>query len=184
MEVVSSIFSLTRLCFTAENLARIPDSDRWVRLLVSEQGTMTVFLRWFRKQRRASSIVTLNGDRDERIRQGEPETNRLPRSSEIRWEGISGALNIEGRFDEFAGRGHRQSVRPWRLKEHSVEQSQEDQLLSEPRRREIFLALVDAQDRKMGVLESRQWIAKRFRVSDRQIRRIESEGLDLQWPPL
>lgn len=32
------------------------------------------------------------------------------------------------------------------------QQRQEDQLLSENRRREIFLALVDAQDRKMGVL--------------------------------
>ena len=82
------------------------------------------------------------------------------------------------------GKGCRQSVRPWRLREHSVEQRQEDQLLSEPRRREIFLALVDAQDRKMSVLESRYWIAKRFRVSDRQIRRIECEGLDRQWPPL
>jgi hypothetical protein len=65
-----------------------------------------------------------------------------------------------------------------------MEQRQEDQLLSKTRRREIFLALVDAQDRKMGVLESRRWIAKRFRVSDRQIRRIECEGLDRQWPPL
>ncbi len=65
-----------------------------------------------------------------------------------------------------------------------MEQRQENQLLSEPRRREIFLALVDAQDHEMSVLESRQWIAKRFRVSDRQIRRIESEGLDRQWPPL
>ncbi len=65
-----------------------------------------------------------------------------------------------------------------------MEQRPEDQLLSETRRREIFLALVGAQDRKMSVLESRHWIAKRFRVSDRQIRRIECEGLDCQWPPL
>jgi hypothetical protein len=65
-----------------------------------------------------------------------------------------------------------------------MEQRQENQVLSETRRREIFLALVDAQDLKMGVLESRQWIAKRFRVTDRQIRRIECEGLDSQWPPL
>jgi hypothetical protein len=40
-----------------------------------------------------------------------------------------------------------------------MEPRREDQLLSETRRREIFLALVDAQDRKMGVLESRLWIA-------------------------
>jgi hypothetical protein len=65
-----------------------------------------------------------------------------------------------------------------------MEQRQEDQVLSETRRREIFLALVDAHDSKMGVLESRQWIAKGFRVTDRQIRQIECEGLDRQWPPL
>ena len=123
------------------------------------------------------------GPRDA-IGQVQPETNRLHRSSEIRWEGISGALSIEARFGKFAGRRLRRSVMPWRLMEHGMEQHQGDHLLSEPRRREIFLALVDAQDRKMGVLESRRWIAKRFRVSDRQIRRIECEGLDSQWPPL
>jgi len=47
------------------------------------------------------------------------------------------------------------------LSDQSMEHRQGDQLLSETRRREIFLALVDAQDCKMGVLESRQWIAKR-----------------------
>ena len=37
------------------------------------------------------------------IGQGEPESNRLPRSTEIHWEGISGALSIEARFGQFAG---------------------------------------------------------------------------------
>jgi hypothetical protein len=45
--------------------------------------------------------------------------------------------------------------------EHGMEQHQGDHLLSEPRGREIFFALVDAQDRKMSVLKSRLWIAKR-----------------------
>jgi hypothetical protein len=48
----------------------------------------------------------------------------------------------------------------------------------------IFLALVDAQDRAMSVLQSRSVVAKQFHVSDRQVRRIEREGLDNEWPPL
>ena len=56
--------------------------------------------------------------------------------------------------------------------------------LSEERRKEIFLALVDAQDHEMGVNQSRKLIAERFGVSENQIRQIEREGLDQQWPPL
>jgi hypothetical protein len=56
--------------------------------------------------------------------------------------------------------------------------------LSEKRRREIFLALVKAQDQKLGVAESRQLVAQRFGVSEVQVRWIENEGLDLKWPPL
>ncbi len=54
----------------------------------------------------------------------------------------------------------------------------------EPRRMEIFQALVDAQDQEMGVAQSRKFIAERFGVSEMQIRQIEQEGLDRQWPPL
>ena len=57
-------------------------------------------------------------------------------------------------------------------------------LLSEPRRREIFLALVEAQDQGMAVPESRKVTAERFRVSEKQVREIEKEGLDNRWPPL
>jgi hypothetical protein len=56
--------------------------------------------------------------------------------------------------------------------------------LSEARRKEIFLALVEAQDHDMGVAQSRRLIADRFGVSEGQIRQIEREGLDQQWPPL
>jgi hypothetical protein len=55
---------------------------------------------------------------------------------------------------------------------------------SEPRRKEIFLALVEAQDQQMTVAQSRKTIAKRFNVTENQIRDIEREGLDAQWPPL
>ena len=54
----------------------------------------------------------------------------------------------------------------------------------EERRREIFRALVDLQDHGQGVAASRQLIAERFGLSDEQVREIEREGLDRQWPPL
>jgi hypothetical protein len=56
--------------------------------------------------------------------------------------------------------------------------------LSESRRREIFLALVEAQDQDMTVAQSRKVIAERFGVTDRQLKQIEQEGLDREWPPL
>jgi hypothetical protein len=55
--------------------------------------------------------------------------------------------------------------------------------LSEPVRREIFSALVDAQDQEMPVAESRCEIARRFGVTDEELREIEREGLENDWPP-
>jgi DNA-directed RNA polymerase sigma subunit (sigma70/sigma32) len=51
-------------------------------------------------------------------------------------------------------------------------------------RKEIFLALVEAQDQGMRVAESFDVVARRFGISKTQIRQIEQEGLDQQWPPL
>ena len=45
--------------------------------------------------------------------------------------------------------------------------------LSEAERMEIFLALVEAQDQQMTVAQSRKTIAKRFNVTENQIRDIE-----------
>ena len=59
-----------------------------------------------------------------------------------------------------------------------------DRPLSEDQRKEVFLALVDAQDHDMGVVRSRQHVAARFGVSEQQVRHIEREGLDNGWPPL
>ena len=58
------------------------------------------------------------------------------------------------------------------------------QPLPEPRRKEIFLALVGAQDHDMPVDLSRKAVAERFGVSEAQVRQIEREGLDNDWPPL
>jgi hypothetical protein len=59
-----------------------------------------------------------------------------------------------------------------------------DEPLPEPRRKEIFQALVEAQDRKMSPAASREVVAERFGVSQGQVRQIEREGLDNDWPPL
>jgi hypothetical protein len=56
--------------------------------------------------------------------------------------------------------------------------------LSEDRRKEIFLAVVDAQDHDMDVAQSRRVVVQRFGVSESQVRQIEREGMDRQWPPL
>jgi len=56
--------------------------------------------------------------------------------------------------------------------------------LSEKRRKEVFLALVAAQDQELDVPRSRRVVAKRFGITEDQVRDIEEEGLDGQWPPL
>ena len=63
-------------------------------------------------------------------------------------------------------------------------QGQGEERLPEDRRKEIFLALVEAQDHEVGVAQSRRLVAERFGVSESQVRQIEREGLDRQWPPL
>ncbi len=48
----------------------------------------------------------------------------------------------------------------------------------------IFAALVGAQDHDMNVLQSRTLVMKRFGLSEHQLRQIEREGVDNEWPPL
>lgn len=56
--------------------------------------------------------------------------------------------------------------------------------LPEDVRREIFRALVDAQDQAMSVPQSKKTVAERFGIPEDQIGLIEREGLDGDWPPL
>ena len=56
--------------------------------------------------------------------------------------------------------------------------------LPESQRKDIFLALVDAQDHEMNVVESRKLVMERFGLSASQLRQIEREGIQKQWPPL
>jgi len=63
-------------------------------------------------------------------------------------------------------------------------QHEPEKQLSQAERMEVFQALVEAQDRDMTVTQSREAVARRFGVSEQQVRRIEREGLDGNWPPL
>jgi hypothetical protein len=52
-------------------------------------------------------------------------------------------------------------------------------------RREVFHALVSTQD--MGVMtvpQSREHVSKQFDITDAELRQIEEEGLEKEWPPL
>ena len=56
-----------------------------------------------------------------------------------------------------------------------------EQVLSEAERKDIFLALADAQDHAMTVPQSRRAVAERVGLSEGQVRQIEWEGLDRGW---
>jgi chromosomal replication initiation ATPase DnaA len=60
----------------------------------------------------------------------------------------------------------------------------EPQPLSEPRRKEIFAALVETQDQGITVAQSRKTVAARFGVTVQQVMQVEREGMDNDWPPL
>ncbi len=52
----------------------------------------------------------------------------------------------------------------------------------EERRKQIFQALADAQDlQDLTVAQSRQLIARRFSLSEAQLREIEDEGRERLW---
>lgn len=52
-------------------------------------------------------------------------------------------------------------------------------------RKEIFRELVRTQDQNvMTVPDSRQSIIRQYKITDMQLRQIEEEGTEKDWPPL
>ena len=51
-------------------------------------------------------------------------------------------------------------------------------------RQEIFKDLVMTQDLVANVRKSYQMVTEKFEITDAQLRQIEDEGLDKEWPPL
>jgi DNA-directed RNA polymerase sigma subunit (sigma70/sigma32) len=58
------------------------------------------------------------------------------------------------------------------------------QPLTVDQRRAIFRTLLDAQDAGASVRESRAAVAGQFGVSEEQVKQIEQEGVENEWPPL
>ncbi len=61
--------------------------------------------------------------------------------------------------------------------------SDEESGLTVERRREVFAAVVAAQDEGLSVWDSREVVARRFGVDVETVRAVENEGLDGKWPP-
>jgi hypothetical protein len=52
-------------------------------------------------------------------------------------------------------------------------------------KREIFHALVDAQDAGlMSIAETKEHVSKQFDITDSQLTQIIDEGIEKEWPPL
>jgi hypothetical protein len=50
--------------------------------------------------------------------------------------------------------------------------------------KDVYRALVEAQDWQLSVLQSRAWVAEQFGLTERELRQIEREGMGKGWPPL
>ena len=55
---------------------------------------------------------------------------------------------------------------------------------TEDRRRAIFAALVEAQDRTRSVQKAKYEVLAQFGVTCAVVGRIEQEGMNNEWPPL
>jgi hypothetical protein len=60
----------------------------------------------------------------------------------------------------------------------------DEQTTTVEQRRAIFKAVLEAQDAGVGVAQSRLDVAARFAVTVEQVKEIEREGMDHEWPPL
>ena len=57
--------------------------------------------------------------------------------------------------------------------------------LTVQQRKDIFRDLVETQDSGIvNVPQSRQTVMKHFGITEAQLRQIEDEGLEKEWPPL
>ena len=68
---------------------------------------------------------------------------------------------------------------------HSEETSMRAKRLTTHQRQEIFHALVATQDSGlMTVPQSLQHIQKQYDITEDQLKQIQEEGIDKEWPPL
>jgi hypothetical protein len=51
-------------------------------------------------------------------------------------------------------------------------------------RQELFHELVTNQDMGMSVAESRQQMSQQYEITEDDVKKIEDEGIEKEWPPL
>jgi hypothetical protein len=56
--------------------------------------------------------------------------------------------------------------------------------LTVQQRKEIFRALVTAQDNGSNVADSIRDVSAQFQITEAQLRQIQDEGIEKEWPPL
>jgi hypothetical protein len=56
--------------------------------------------------------------------------------------------------------------------------------LTKQQKRDIFREQVSVQDLGNPVRRSRELVSEKFEISESQLKEIEDEGLEEQWPPL
>jgi hypothetical protein len=56
--------------------------------------------------------------------------------------------------------------------------------LTVQQRKEIFRTLVATQDTGMTVPQSMQHVCQQFEITEAQLRQIQEEGIEKEWPPL
>jgi hypothetical protein len=104
----------------------------------------------------------------------------LPRDDGAR-EGMTPSAPPVPPCAEPAARRSRARDAPQDFKEKSMRAKR----LTSQQRQEIFHALVTTQDLGiMTVPQSVQHVAKQFDVTEAQVKQIEEEGIDKEWPPL
>lgn len=73
---------------------------------------------------------------------------------------------------------------PQAAREYTVSDKAADETATLEQRQEVFRAVVEAQDRGDTVAASRTEAARRFSLTEEQVKAIEREGLAKEWPPL
>jgi hypothetical protein len=87
----------------------------------------------------------------------------------------SGIFSSESTLSEYTEKGGRLP---------REEETMASKRLTIPQRKEIFQALVSTQDMVHNVRKSYELITEKFEITESQLKQIEDEGLDKEWPPL
>ena len=56
--------------------------------------------------------------------------------------------------------------------------------LTVQQRKEIFRSLVTTQDAGSAVADSIRTVSQQFQITEAQLRQIQDEGIEKEWPPL